>query len=103
MYPKVSQRHFVDMVSSICTAVSQGLRDATGRSVGGQRACAACAGRACERCVLGVRQRTCSRCMPTWISAPRAGRGSSDPLQPFWSCPRLTCGDGDPMEEEMGS
>ena len=32
-----------------------------------------------------------------------AGRGSSDPLQPCWSCPRLTCGDGDPTEEEMGS
>ena len=48
--------------------------------------------------VRGGRQHTCSRCMPTWISAALAGRGSSDPLQPFWSCPRLTCGDGDPTE-----
>ena len=59
--------------------------------------------RACKRCVRSGWQHTCSRCMPTWISAPHAGRGSSDPLQPFWSCPRLTCGDGDPTEEEMGS
>ena len=56
-----------------------------------------------RRCVRSGRQHTCSRCMPTWISAPRACRGSRDPLQPFWSCPRLTCGDGDPTEEEMGS
>jgi hypothetical protein len=56
-----------------------------------------------QKCVRCVRQHTCSRCMPTWISAPQVGRGSCDPLQPFWSCPRLTCGDGDPTEEELGS
>ena len=56
-----------------------------------------------QKCVRCVRQHTCYRCMPTWISAPHAGRGSSDPLQPFWSCPRLTCGDGDPTDEELGS
>ena len=73
---------------------------ATGGAQGQHRAGAIGVRQKCVRC---VRQHTCYRCMPTWISAPHAGRGSSDPLQPFWSCPRLTCGDGDPTEEEMGS
>eukprot|EP00966_Prymnesium_polylepis_P074523 1729763-Prymnesium_polylepis.1 len=59
--------------------------------------------RECERCGRGGRQHTFSRCMPRWISTERAGRGSSDPLQPFWPCLRLTCGDGDLTEAEMGS
>ena len=46
---------------------------------------------------------TFSRCRPTWISAPRAGRGSNDQLQPVWSCLGLTCGNGDLAEAEMGS
>jgi hypothetical protein len=73
---------------------------ATGGAQGQHRACAVGVRQKCVRC---VRQHTCSRCMPTWISAPQVGRGSCDPLQPFWSCPRLTCGDGDPTEEELGS
>ena len=51
----------------------------------------------------GGRQHTFSRFRPTWISAPRAGRGSNDQLQPVWSCLGLTCGNGDLAEAEMGS
>ena len=46
---------------------------------------------------------TFSRFRPTWISAPRAGRGSNGQLQPVWPCLGLTCGNGDLAEAEMGS
>ena len=82
---------------------AQGLADAPLRNICAARGCGLRRVRVCERCVRGGRQHTYSRCMPTRMSAPRAGRGSSDPLQLVWSCLGLTCDNGDLTQPEMAS